>query len=225
MKIIIVGCGRTGALLANSLIEQKNQVVVIDQDPTSFVRLAPGFRGRTIEGIGFDQDVLMRAGLGEADAVAAVTNDEKVNLMVATIAKQYAHVPRVVARLFEPELLPLYESLGVPAVSSVSWRVYRIEQLLCQTALNITGTLGNGEVVQITLNVTAALEGRTLAELTAPGRWQPQVIIHAGAAQLSLPESTLKAGDSVHLLVAAEALDDLRTWLASQGEEVNSCAR
>lgn len=102
MRFIVVGCGRTGATLAQLLCRKGHTVAVIDKDENAFSRLGPGFRGRTYEGLAFDHDVLVRAGIQEAQGLAALTNDEASNMIVCRIAKQLFHVPRVVARLYEP---------------------------------------------------------------------------------------------------------------------------
>ncbi len=122
MHIIIVGCGRTGSLLARTLAERGHQVVVVDPNPDQFLRLGPNFRGRTITGLGFDRDVLLRAGIENAQGVAAVTSDETANLLVAFIARCHFNVPNVVARLFEPERAAIYQAIGVPAVTAAEWR-------------------------------------------------------------------------------------------------------
>jgi predicted dinucleotide-binding enzyme len=73
MKIIIIGCGRTGAGLARTLGLGGHAVTVVDPDPASFERLGPSFKGQSLAGVGFDRDVLVRAGIERADALAAVT--------------------------------------------------------------------------------------------------------------------------------------------------------
>lgn len=222
MQIIVVGCGRTGALLASSLTAKGHRVTVVDEDNATFARLGPDFRGRTVHGVGFDRDVLLRAGIEEADGVAAVTNDEMVNLVVAYIARQHFHVPRVVARLYETERSALYERLGVPVVSAVSWRVGRLEQMLCESALHVTDTLGNGEVVAVNLRVPEQWAGRSLSSLTQPGRVIVVALIRAGGAHLATPEMSLQPGDVLRLVLAAEALEELQEQVRHAGGE--TCA-
>ncbi len=222
MYIIIVGCGRTGALLASSLTDKGHRVTVVDEDNATFARLGSGFRGRTVHGVGFDRDVLLRAGIEEADGLAAVTNDEMANLVVAYIARHHFHVPRVVARLYETERAVLYERLGVAVVSAVSWRVSRLEQMLCESALHVADALGNGEVVAVNLRVPDGWAGRPLASLTQPGRVMAVALIRAGSAHLAAPELSLQPGDVLRLALAAEALEDLQKQVRQAGGE--TCA-
>ncbi len=217
MHIIIVGCGRTGSFLARTLVQRGHQVVVVDPNPDQFLRLGPDFRGRTITGLGFDRDVLLRAGIEHAQGVAAVTSDETANLLVAFIARWHFHVPNVVARLFEPERAAIYQAIGVPVVTAAEWRAHRLEQLLCQPALNVVDTLGNGEVTVVELRVPAVWAGQPFSSLFIPEKVTPTVLIRGGAARLPAPDVTLEAGDIIRLSVATDALEDLRTRLAQAG--------
>jgi trk system potassium uptake protein TrkA len=103
MKVIIIGCGRVGAGLAKNLSIQGIDVSVIDSDPKAFELLGPTFKGKTFVGIGFDQKVLKDAGIERADALAAVTASDEVNLVAARMAKMVFKVPRVSARVYEPQ--------------------------------------------------------------------------------------------------------------------------
>ncbi|MBO9370680.1 MAG: TrkA family potassium uptake protein [Chloroflexi bacterium] len=217
MHIIIVGCGRTGSFLARTLVERGHQIVVVDPNPDQFIRLGPDFRGRTITGLGFDRDVLLRAGIEHAQGVAAVTSDETANLLVAFIARCHFNVPNVVARLFEPERAAIYQAIGVPVVTAAEWRVHRLEQLLCQPALNVVDTLGNGEVTVVELRVPAAWAGQPFSFLFIPEKVAPTVLIRGVSARIPAPDVTLEAGDIIRLSVATDALEDLRARLTRAG--------
>lgn len=217
MHIIVVGCGRTGSLLARTLADRGHQVVVIDPNPDQFIRLGPNFRGRTITGVGFDRDVLLRAGIEHAQGVAAVTSDEMANLLIAFIARHHFRVPNVVARLFEPERAALYQAIGVPVVTAAEWRAHRLEQLLCQPALNVMDTLGNGEVTIVELRVPPAWAGRPFSFLFIPEKVIPTVLIRGGSARIPAPDVPLEAGDIVRISVATDALEELRSQILQAG--------
>ncbi|MFH1347675.1 MAG: NAD-binding protein, partial [Candidatus Margulisiibacteriota bacterium] len=63
MHIIIIGCGRVGSQLAQILSAEGHNIVIIDKNAKSFKRLGPDFNGITITGVGFDPDILKRAGI------------------------------------------------------------------------------------------------------------------------------------------------------------------
>ena len=117
MKAIIMGCGRVGAQIANMLDSEGHDVTVIDIDPTSFRRLPSTFKGKAMVGNGIDQDVLMRAGIQDIDAFAAVTQGDNRNVMAAQIAKHIFNVPKVVCRIYDPIREEVYHSLGLETVS------------------------------------------------------------------------------------------------------------
>src|SRR6478672_8320147 len=87
MRLLILGCGRVGATLANIMIKDGHEVTVIDLNSEAFERLGSNFGGVTVVGDGTDEDVLMRAGIEDADAFAAVTNGDNRNILAAQIAK------------------------------------------------------------------------------------------------------------------------------------------
>ena len=111
MKILILGCGRQGAYLAQSLDQQGHAVTIIDRNAASFRRLGPDFKGTVIAGVGIDEDVLRRAGIESADAFIAVTNGDNTNAMAAEIARLVFNVPQVIARLYDPAREETYRSL------------------------------------------------------------------------------------------------------------------
>ncbi len=113
MKIVILGCGRVGATLAGMLGKVGHTVSVIDQSSDAFQRLSPDFQGATFVGNGVDEDVLIRAGIREADAFAAVTNGDNRNIMASQIAKEIFKVKKVVCRIYDPIREETYRELGL----------------------------------------------------------------------------------------------------------------
>lgn len=113
MKVVILGCGRVGSTLATMLDRSGHTVAVIDQSSDSFQRLSPEFGGETIVGNGVDEDVMMRAGIKDADAFVAVTNGDNRNIMASQIAKEIFRVKRVMCRIYDPIREQTYHELGM----------------------------------------------------------------------------------------------------------------
>lgn len=114
--IIIIGCGRLGSHLANLLSASKKSVVVIDKTEESFKRLTSNFSGFTIEADAIEEEVLEEAKIDQADVVVSVTNDDNTNIMIAQIAKKIYNVPKVIARLIEPNKQKIYNQLGIVTI-------------------------------------------------------------------------------------------------------------
>ena len=117
MKVVIMGCGRVGARLANLLDADGHSVAVLDTNSYSFRRLLPDFSGMALVGNGIDEEALKRAGIEEADAFVAVTQGDNRNVMAAQIAKHIFDVPRVICRIYDPLRQELYSTLGLEAIN------------------------------------------------------------------------------------------------------------
>ncbi len=113
MKVVILGCGRVGATLANMLDKEGHQVSVVDYSNDSFRRLDTRFSGETIIGNGVDEEILMRAGIKDADAFIAVTNGDNRNIMASQIAKEIFNVKKVICRIYDPIRESTYSELGL----------------------------------------------------------------------------------------------------------------
>jgi trk system potassium uptake protein TrkA len=130
MYIIIAGCGTIGANLAISLSRDNHDVVVIDSDPDSFKALGVGFNGMTITGMCIDEDVLREAGIEKADALAAVTSEDNMNVMVSQVAKTLFHVPKVITRLYDPTRESVFHHLGLTTFCPTKLAVGTIREML-----------------------------------------------------------------------------------------------
>ena len=127
---VIVGCGKLGAHIANLLSEQGEGVVVIDLSRDAFRQLSPSFNGIIVTGDATDLAVLEEAALGKATALVAVTNRDNTNIMVAQMAKNLYHVPRVIAKLDELGLERVYKEYGIETISPLLLSTKEIESLL-----------------------------------------------------------------------------------------------
>jgi trk/ktr system potassium uptake protein len=116
MKLVIVGCGRVGAMSAVALSKAGHQVTVIDINRRAFDRLGPDFNGQMVLGNGIDEDVLREAGIEKADGFASLTNGDNRNIMAAQIAREIFKVPRVITRIYDPMRQDVYTELGLDTV-------------------------------------------------------------------------------------------------------------
>ena len=130
MRVVILGCGRTGAFLAGRLVAEGHQVAVIDRNAASFKRLGDDFAGELISGIGIDEDVLRRAGTDRAQAFIAVTNGDNTNVMAAQTAREIFGVPKAICRIYDPLRAEIYRSLGLEVICPTVLGAAGIEELL-----------------------------------------------------------------------------------------------
>lgn len=154
-NIIVVGCGRVGSQLASLLSDNGNNVCVIDVDMKAFENLGRNFNGTTVQGVGFDMDVLVRAGVEEADVVVAVTEKDNTNLMITEVASRLYHVPQVIARLSNPDHERAYMQLGLDYVCGTSLQAEEIFSKIVSGHGSHVDTFGDYEVLRFSLDLSS----------------------------------------------------------------------
>lgn len=154
MNIIVVGCGRVGSRIAGLFADNGHNVVVIDNDPTSFLALGHGFNGRTVVGIGYDEPTLVKAGIRECDVVTAVTNLDNSNLMTVEVARKLFGVKHVIARLYNPNRETTYSQLGIDYVSGTSLVAEEIFGKVLSGHSSHIDTFGDFELLRFSLDLS-----------------------------------------------------------------------
>jgi trk system potassium uptake protein TrkA len=219
MNFIVVGCGRVGAELCYHLFSRGHQVVVVDINKESFNRLHPDFRGRTLEGEGLAEGVLERAGIQEADGLAAVTNSDMLNAVVAHAARTIYHVHNVVARNYDPNLRSIIEAFGLQTVGSTYWGAQRVEELLMNPSQRMVYSAGNGEVEVYEVQIPEEWNGRTVAELFEPlNSCYPVALSRAGKAFLPEMGTMLQTGDLLNFSSTFEGMGAMMALLSQKAE-------
>ncbi len=213
MKFVIVGCGRVGARLSSELSLAGHDVTVIDKDPSAFQRLSPNYRGKTIEGVGFDRDALIRAGIERADGFASVTNGDNTNIVSARVARYVFRVPMVVTRIYDPRRAEIYRRLGIQTISPTDWGATRIGELLLHPGLATQLTMGHGEVSLVEYVASEHLDGHRVDELVVPGEICVAGLVREGRAVVPTPGTRFRIGDVLYLSVDTLFLPRLREML------------
>jgi trk system potassium uptake protein TrkA len=139
MKVVIMGCGRVGSVLAAMLADEGHDVTVLDVRAEAFRRLPANFKGKRHIGNGIDQDVLARIGVREADAFIAVTQGDNRNTMAAQIAKHIFGVKRVLCRIYDPIREEMYEKLGLETISPTIVGARLLKDKLDRAAASVAG--------------------------------------------------------------------------------------
>ena len=219
MNFIVVGCGRVGAELCYHLFKRGHQIVVVDINKEAFNRLHPDFRGRTLEGEGLAEGVLERAGIREADGLAAVTNSDTLNAVVAHAARIIYNIPNVVARNYDPNLRSVIESFNLQTVGSTYWGAQRVEELLMSPSQRMVYSAGNGEVEVYEIQIPDRWNGRTLGELLGSlNQCYPVALSRAGHALLPESSIRLQTGDMLDVSSTFEGIGVLTERISKEGE-------
>lgn len=201
MRIVVIGCGRTGGRLVRVLASAGHTVAGVDVDPAALDRIGPLPGVERVVGVGFDREVLAAARVGEADGLAAVTGSDETNAVVGRLAVEVFAVPRVVARLYDPAKAEIYRRLGLQVVAPVTWGVQRLADILSFSRIGEVASLGTGEVDLVEVAVPPPLAGRPARDVAIPGEVALVAVSRAGRTFIPSAESPLAEGDLIHLAV------------------------
>lgn len=115
--VVIVGCGRLGAMIANELSDKSVDVQIIDRDKNAFRKLSPSFGGISTTGDGADYKVLKEANIERATSVIVVTNNDNVNILIAQMLREKGINGEIVIRLYDPERRAVFDTTEVEIIS------------------------------------------------------------------------------------------------------------
>jgi len=213
-----MGCGRVGILLTQELVKAGHQVTVIDKNRSAFDRLPPGFEAKQVVGLGFDKDVLEGAGIKEADAFLAVSSGDNSNIVSARVAREHYHVPKVIARIYDPMRAEIYEKLNIPTVSTTRWGVKQMMLMLAFEREEIRESLAGGDLIRLRLPVPEHLVGKAVSSLQLEGQILVVGVDRGGTGFIPVAGSTFQEGDHAALVVHKDALETLDELLTPIGE-------
>lgn len=147
MYVIIVGCGKVGRSLAESLSDDGHDVVIVDSESDSLSQLESGFNGVIVQGVPLDEDVLMDAGIDRADALVAVTQDDNMNVTVSEIAKEIFNVPKVITRVYDPDREVAFQQMGLNTICPATLTAAHIKNMLNEKPDGIFNSFGGKNIV------------------------------------------------------------------------------
>ena len=213
MKAIVVGAGETGFRIAQSLSKQGHSIVVIDTQEEALEQVRNSLDVLAILGDGCSHRVLEEGGANGSDFLAAVTNNDRVNIVASLLAKTY-RIPRVVARISSPQQLDnplLLKETGLYTVHPEKVVADKIAQLIEVPFASLSEVFVEGRVQMLKLEVKkgAGLEGRKLSELERLSSWI--LVAHSRAGKITIPrgDTLIQSGDYVIGLGIKEALKEL----------------
>jgi trk system potassium uptake protein len=219
MHIVIMGCGRVGSALAQTLEQQGHTIAVIDQDPTAFRRLGAGFAGRRVTGVGFDQDTLREAGIEEAGAFAAVSSGDNSNIIAARVAREMFGIENVAARIYDPRRAEVYQRLGIPTVATVRWTADQMLRRLLPSGAEPLWRDPSGGVQLAEVHVCPAWVGQRLSKLQEESGARIAFVTRLGEAILPTSSTVLQEGDLVHVIMRAGDVTQVEAVFAKGPEE------
>jgi len=116
VKVVVIGCGRTGSAVAKGLALDGWEVTALDESEDALVRLGPNWRGGFVLGHGMDVTVLERAGMEEADAAVVSTDGDNTNIVIGQVIQKRYGIGTVVVRVLDPARATFYAGRGLNTV-------------------------------------------------------------------------------------------------------------
>jgi trk system potassium uptake protein TrkA len=219
MHVLIMGNGRVGSDLADQLLTGKHDVTVIDKNPEAFYTYPLEDEIKQVVGLGFDRDVLEGAGIREADAFVAVSSGDNSNIASARVALEYYHVPRVVARIYDPRRAEIYERLNIPTVATTKWGVKQIQLMLFHDRKEIRESVGGGDLLRMRIPVPEHLVGKSATSLNVPGKILVAGVSRGGGGFLPTDDSSLQDGDFLVVMLTKDGVDAVDQLLVPSAGE------
>jgi len=213
-----MGCGRVGSTLAHILEDQGHSVAVIDQDRDAFRKLGSLFKGKKVTGIGFDQNVLIEAGIEHADAFAAVSSGDNSNIIAARVARETFGVDNVVARIYDIRRAEIYQRLGIPTVATVKWTADQMLRRVLQEGAQTLWRDPTGTVQLAETHVDIGWTGRRITELEAAAGIRVAFVTRFGEGLLPGPDTVFQEGDLLNVMVRDADSDRATTTLGKAPE-------
>jgi trk system potassium uptake protein TrkA len=214
VHFVIMGCGRVGVTLAESLESYGHSVAVIDINPDAFRRLGPDFEGQRVTGMGFDRDALTQAAIEDAYAFAAVSNGDNSNILSARVARETFGVNNVVARIYDPRRAEVYQRLGITTVATVRWTADQIMRRLLPLGAASEYRDASGLVSLVEMDLHPRWVGHSVRRLEADTHARVAYLSRLGEGMLPAPEGVLQENDVVHVMVRTDEIEAVQRILA-----------
>jgi trk system potassium uptake protein len=214
MRVVVVGAGRLGQQIANALSATHNEVTLIESDRALAERLEGMTKARVLLGDAADPTVLEEAGALRADVLVSVAGEDQVNLVVSLLAKRHFDVPRVVARVNDPDNEWLFgEQWGIDVAVSASASLLSLIEEATSTVDTVgllrLGTAGVG-FIESTITTQSSAAGKALSELPLPTGAIVAAVLRQGQPTVPGGSFTLEVGDEVIIISDSATETDIR---------------
>ena len=187
---------------------------MIDIDVDSFRRLGPDFAGKTVKGVGFDREVLLEAGIEEADGFAAVSSGDNSNILSARVVRETFGVDTVVARIYDPGRAEVYERLGIPTVATVRWTADQVLRRLLPAGSEPQWRDPSGSVRLMEVHVDRSWVGRTVDQIEQATNARIPFIFRMGSGTVPKRGTVFQDGDLLYAAVADARLAEVEAILS-----------
>lgn len=232
MKVLILGAGQVGGIVAENLVDDTNEISVIDNNEKQLELLQERYDLRGLLGDAASPRILSSAGAMDADIIIAVTASDETNLVACTLASQLFNIPVRIARVRNSELRHYPRILGEEGfhATSVIWPeqalASHVSKLIMFPAAQQVLSLAGGNLTLFTVRAVAgaSLVGRSLREIFIQlpnARMRFVSIYRRNHRQVCRPDTVIEAGDEVTVLTMTEDAHDVIATLHTNEKAEN----
>jgi len=198
-----------GSELARLLSAEGHDVVVVDKTQEALKRLGDTFNGLTMTGNGFDLALLKQVGIEKADAFCAVTDGDNTNLISAQVAKKIFSVPKVFARVYDPQRAHIYASLGLDIISGTMLFAAMLRDKIIESRFS-SYLIESKDLGTIEIEAKNDLVGKTIQDINIPGDFIVVALRRMQGVVIPEPKTVLKNKDILMGVVKVSSLQEVR---------------
>ncbi len=216
MYVIVVGGGKVGYYLTQSLLSEGHEVLLIEREQEKVDSFNEQLGTVATAGDGAEASTLMTAGAARADVMVAVTGEDEDNLVICQVAKQKFNVARTIARVNNPKNEQLFRLLGIDVtVSQTDYILHIIEQAIPERSFVHLLSLTHGDLAIIEARITdhSAVVHRAMSEVSLPENTIISAISRGSRLIVPTPGTELLPGDEIIAIAHREQEDELRRLL------------
>jgi trk system potassium uptake protein TrkA len=214
--VIVVGGGKVGFYLTQTLLSDGHEVLLIERDASKVDSFNEQLGAVAMAGDGAEASTLMTAGAARADVVVAVTGEDEDNLVVCQMAKQKFHVGRTIARVNNPKNENLFRMLGIDVtVSQTNYILNIIEQSIPERSFVHLLSLTGGDLTIVDAKVTdqSAVAHRTIGDISLPANTAITAISRGPTLMVPTQATEILPGDDIIALTHRDQEEELRRLL------------
>lgn len=216
MYVIVAGGGKVGYYLAQHLLSEEHEVLLIERNSERVGEINDVLGAVAIVGDAAEAATLIAAGAPRADVVVAVTGEDEDNLVICQVAKEKFHVARTIARVNNPKNENLFRMLGVDVtVSQTNYILNLIEQAIPERSFIHLLSLRHEDlaIVDAKVSETSAVAHRALAEIELPPNTAIAAVARGSSLIVPSPATELLPGDDIIAVAHLDQEDELRRLL------------
>lgn len=205
MKIIIVGGGKLGYELAEMLVKEKHDVVVVEKNESRAEYLGENLDALVLHGDGTDRKVLKDGNIKKSNALIAMTDDDKTNLLVCEIAKDFK-VSKIVSRVVDSSNDPIFSKLGITAsINTTVSAILAFKRVLEKPGKKLVNLVAGekAEVFERSVDSKSGIVNKKVGEFSKE-RFTIAAIFRNGELVKVSPKEVIQQGDTLIIVAPVE---------------------